>query len=516
MGKYKTENVTLDNRLDESVRANFSRMVHAPYPVSEAVIFSAAENPDYFSNLLTAAGKEDYLIYLLNHPAKRTRSVTEDEAREFVTTWEKRLYHQRLRNAYYKSFGTYISAESKRHSAGDIYDEQGCKPSVGIHTEDFREVYLDHNSTTYLRPEVQTVMEDYAAGKYGFGNPGSTHPYGYLAMDYVIDSRIRIANCLNVPPKRVYFAGSGSQANNMAIKGIAFQYPDEKGHFITSKAEHASVLETMKYLEGIGFEVTYLDVDSDGIVNPDDVGRAVREDTRLVSIMTANNEIGSVNDIGRIGAVCRDHGVPFMTDAVQAFGKIPINPKESDISILTCSAHKIYGPKGIGAVYAEEGLSLVPLVHGGGQEFGMLSGTENVGHIVAFGKAAELAAAEMHEEHARLKQLQEYFLSEIGKIQPAYKLNGSAERRIPNNLSISFPGMDSGALVRSLGKAGICTAASSACASKNTETSHVLKAIGADAEHYGTIRFGLGLRTNKEDIHYVVRCLKEILLKLSY
>lgn len=331
----------------------------------------------------------------------------------------------------------------------------------------------------------------------------------------IFNARKEIAEPLSVEPHEIHFTGSGSEANNLAIKGMAFKYLEKKGHLITSKVEHPSVLRVMEYLETIGFDVSYLDVDNEGMVSAESVRKAIRDNTILVSIMAANNEIGTINPIGEIGKICKSAKIPFMVDAVQAFGKISLNPKDMGISLLSVSGHKIYAPKGIAALYVEDGISLVPQIHGGGQEYGLRAGTENVGSIMAFGRAAQLSHSEMENETIRLNGLREYFLEGLKDVEKGIVVNGSMKNRIPNNLSVGFPGFDSGALIRSLNKIGISVSASSACSSKKLRTSYVLTAVGADTENFGTIRFSFGLDTNKEDLDYVLKYIYKILIKLK-
>jgi cysteine desulfurase len=397
------------------------------------------------------------------------------------------------------------------HSSNNI-----CKPAPEIEAEDYREVYLDHNATTYRRKEVNEVLSEYNEGNLGFGNPSSSTYLGKQAYDLMDIARCRIADCFKVKPKEIVFTSGGSEANNMAIKGIAFHHLNKKGHIITDKIEHPSVLETIKFLENIGFDVTYLDVDRKGFVSPKSVKEHLRKDTVLVSIMAANNEIGTVNPIREIGEICRTAGVPFMVDGVQAFGRIELSPKKMGISLLSISGHKIYGPKGIGALYVDEAFPfpIVPLIHGGAQEHNVRAGTENVGSIAALGKASQLVCSEMEQENERLLKLRNYFLSELGKIEPDIIVNGSLEERLPHNLSVGFPGIDCGALLLGLNHIGIYVSSGSACSSGSSEGSHVLKAIGVDPDTYGTIRFSFGLCTRKEDLSYLFKYLPSILDQL--
>jgi cysteine desulfurase len=318
-----------------------------------------------------------------------------------------------------------------------------------------------------------------------------------------------------VNPAEIIFTGCGSEANNLALKGIAFQHLEKKGHIISSKVEHPSILRTLDFLQKIGFEVTYLDVNEEGRVLPQAVQAHLRKNTILVALMAANNEIGVINPVGEIGRICQKAGVPLMVDAIQAFGKIPLAPKEMGISILTMSGHKIYAPKGVGAVYIDEGISLIPLIHGGGQEFGLRSGTENVSSILAFGQAAKLSHREMVQENKRLFDLRKFFLSELRQIVPNFVVNGSLQDRLANNLNIGFPHVDSGSLLLSLNQIGIYVSAGSACSAGSREASHVIKALGIDTNHYGIIRFSFGLQTSEEDLEYLFRYLPKILSQLS-
>jgi cysteine desulfurase len=390
-----------------------------------------------------------------------------------------------------------------------------CFSIADIKVDDFRHVYLDHNATTYLREEIIKLLENFYEDKLAFGNPSSSTFLGKNAYELINTARYQIAECLDVKQEEIIFTGSGTEANNLAIKGIAFKNADKKGHIITSKIEHPSVLETVRWLEKFGFEATYLDVDSKGFVSPEDVKKNIKQDTILVAVMSANNEIGTLQPIKEIGEICSSHSIPFMTDAVQEFGHIKVKPKEVGISLMSISAHKIYGPKGAGALYVDEKVSLTPIIHGGKQEFGIRAGTENAGSIIAFGKAAKLIYKEMEEENNRLLKLQEYFLSKIREIVPDYSINGPLDKRLPNNLSINFPGIDSGILLLYLNKAGIYVSSGSACSSGSNEYSHVLSAIGLTREKYGTIRFSFGLKTTEDDLDYLFRYLKIILEKIK-
>ncbi|MCP4536063.1 MAG: cysteine desulfurase [Chloroflexi bacterium] len=396
------------------------------------------------------------------------------------------------------------------HSADSL-----CKPLATVSVEDFREVYLDHNATTPVRKEVAQTLIAHYADPASFGNPSSSTNLGKRAYDAIYGARVEIADCLGVRPEEIIFTGCGSEANNMAIKGIAFQHIDQKGHIISSNVEHPAVLRTLDFLQEIGFRVTLLKVNQEGRISSSSVQDSLREDTILVTIMAANNEIGAINPIGEIGAICRVAGIPLMTDAIQAFGKTALSPKEMGISLLSISGHKIYAPKGVGALYVDEEITLTKLIHGGGQEFGRRAGTENVASIVALGQAAKLIHAEMAQENERLLGLRDFFLTELCKIAPGFVINGPLENRLANNLNIGFPNVDSGSLLLSLNQIGVYVSAGSACSAGSKDVSHVIKALGVDTDHYGTIRFSFGLRTTREDLEYFIKYLPAILEQLS-
>ncbi|MBN2013285.1 TusE/DsrC/DsvC family sulfur relay protein [candidate division KSB1 bacterium] len=393
--------------------------------------------------------------------------------------------------------------------------DDGCKPVPKIWVDDLRHVYLDHNATTYPHEKVIRLMQKYIEDEWSFGNPSSSTKLGREAYSRIQSARNEIAHCLNVQPNEIVFTGGGSEANNLAIKGIAFSYLKEKGHLITSRAEHSSVLKTMQYLESIGFEVTYLDVYPEGMVCSDALKESIKPNTILVAIMAANNEIGTINPLRQIGRICKQAGVPLMVDAVQAFGRILLQPKSLGISMMSMSGHKIYGPKGVGALFVDEALSLVPLIHGGEQEMNYRAGTENVSSIEAFGEAARLIYQKMATENRRLEAMQMYFWQQVKRIEPGCILHGSKDHRVPHNLSIGFPDVDSGALLLSLNQIGVYVSAGSACSAGSREHSHVLRAIGVDTERYGTIRFSFGMRTTKEDLDYVLKYLPVILQQLK-
>jgi len=393
--------------------------------------------------------------------------------------------------------------------------EKICKHIAEVKVMYKKEVYFDHNATTYIRDEVAKVLKDYFNGTYGFGNPSSGNILGKNAYNNIYESRVQIAKHLKCDPQEIIFTGSGSEANNLAIKGIAFKHLVTKGHIISSIIEHPAVLETLKWLKSTGFEITLLTPDKQGLISAEQVKDAIKENTILITFMAVNNEIGTLNPVNEIGEICKEKNIPFFVDAIQAFGKMILHPKKHGISMLSISGHKIYAPKGIGALYIDKNIKLSPVVHGGGQENGLRAGTENVAYIIALGKAASVIYKEFDTEHKRLTELRNYFLEQLKKIEPNYIINGSLEKRLPNNLNIGFPDIDSGALLLSLNQIGVYVSSGSACHEGSKETSHVIHSIEVDTVKYGIIRFSFGIRSNKEEVDYLFKYLPEILRKLK-
>lgn len=393
--------------------------------------------------------------------------------------------------------------------------EDGCKAMVSLEVDDLREAYFDHNATTPLRPEVAAAIVDFVQDPRSFGNPSSAYDVGSMAFDVIDQARRKIAAGLGVASQEIFFVGSGTEANNLAIKGIVDLHPKGEGHIVTTGVEHPSVLQVGWYLESQGHDVTYLPVNSDGTLSAEDVRAALRPDTILVTIMAANNEIGTIYPVAEIGEVCRERNIPFVVDAIQAFGKIPLRPKKMGISALTMSGHKIYAPKGVGALFVDESLELCPQTHGGGQESGLRAGTENVMGIHAMGIAADLAVREMEEQSRHLLGLRKYFLGKLDVVVPDAVVNGTLENRLPNNLSIGFPDVDSGSILLSLNQIGIFVSAGSACSAGNDKHSHVLDAIGVDVSKYGTVRFSFGKSTSTDDIEYLFEHLPAVLKGLD-
>ncbi len=366
-------------------------------------------------------------------------------------------------------------------------------------------VYLDNAATTPIAPEVLEAMLPFLKEK--FGNASSLHQWGREAREAIENARTIIAQKLNCEVSEVIFTSSGTESNNMAIKGIAFANRDKGKHIITQKTEHPCVLNTCKWLERHGFEVTYLDVDEYGMVRLEDLEAAIREDTILVSIMHANNEIGTVQPIEEIAKICREHEVYFHTDACQSFTKETLDVKRFGIDLVTINAHKIHGPKGVGALIVREGVKIEPLLHGGGHEFGLRSGTENVAGIVGFGKAVEIAKPEHNEYMRKLRDLLiRRVLDEIERV----RLNGHPTRRLCNNTNFTFYGIEGGSLVLRLDARGIAASTGSACSSIKLEPSHVLLAVGLKPEEaLGSLRLTLSRYNTKEEIKYAIDVLKE-------
>jgi len=371
-----------------------------------------------------------------------------------------------------------------------------------------KSIYLDNAATTKVDKEVVKAMLPYFNEKYG--NASSLYDLGQESKKALENSRKKIADLLKVNKDEIVFTGSGTEANNLAIKGFALL--KGKGHIITSKIEHPAVLEVCKYLEKKGFEVSYLDVDKDGFVKLDELKKLISKDTILVSIMCANNEIGTIQPIKEISRICRENNILFHSDMAQSFGKIPID--FSLVDLASFSGHKIYGPKGVGCLYVKKGIKLKPVIYGGGHEKSLRSGTENIPLIIGFAKAAELIFKDMNKESKRQAKLRDYLIEEILKIKGS-RLNGSEKNRLPNNVNVSFDFVEGESLVFKLNFKGISVSTGSACSSKKLEASHVLLAIGLKPEiAHGSLRISLGKFNKKEDINYLLDNLKEILNEL--
>ena len=374
-------------------------------------------------------------------------------------------------------------------------------------------IYLDHAATTAVHPDVLKEMLPYFTDK--FGNPSSVYGFAANNKNKLTEARETIAGALGAKPEEIYFTAGGSESDNWALKCTAEAYGVHGGHIITTKIEHHAILHTCKYLENRGYDVTYLDVDENGLVDLNTLEAAIRPDTFLISIMFANNEIGTIEPIKEIGEIAHRHGILFHTDAVQAFGQIPIHVDEMNIDMLSASGHKFNGPKGIGFLYIKKALKLKSFIHGGQQERGRRAGTENVPGIVGIAKACEIAMAEMEERMKKETELRDYLIERILKEIPYTRLNGHSRKRLPNNVNISFQFVEGESILIMLDMAGICASSGSACTSGSVDPSHVLLAIGLPHEiAHGSLRLTLGYENTKEEMDTVVDNLKRIITNL--
>ena len=372
--------------------------------------------------------------------------------------------------------------------------------------------YFDNAATTRVKEEVLKEMLPFFNEKYG--NPSSMYSIGRISRRAVEEARVKVAKMINANPNEIYFTGCGSESDNTIIKGIAYANKARGKHIITSKIEHPAVLHTCQALENQGFEVTYLDVNSEGIIDIDNLRNNIKNDTILISIMFANNEIGTIEPIEDISKVARMYNIPFHTDAVQACGNVPIDVKRMGIDALSLSGHKLYAPKGIGALYVKKGIEFEKFMDGGHQERNKRAGTENVAGIVGLGKACELAEQSMSFHIRYLTELRNYFISEIKNRNFDAKLNGSLKNRLPGNANFAFRGVEGENLLLKLDQRGICASAGSACTTGSAAPSHVLKAIGlSDELARGSLRITFGEDNTKEDVDYLLNSLEEILQK---
>lgn len=376
-----------------------------------------------------------------------------------------------------------------------------------------KKIYLDNAATTSLKSEVLEEMMPIL--KENYGNPSSIYSIGRNARKEVEKSRQTVAEILGANPNEIFFTSCGTESDNWAIRGVAFaQLRKGKNHIITSKIEHHAVLHTVKELEKEGFEATYLDVDKNGFVNPEDVKAAITEKTALVTVMYANNEIGTIQKISEIGKVCHEKGVIFHTDAVQAVGHLEINVKEQNIDLLSLSGHKFHGPKGVGALYVKKGVRILNLMQGGAQESNKRPGTENVAGIVGLAKALEISMQNRQEKNKNLEKKRDFLINELLKIKRS-RLNGDRTERLPGNVNISFEGIEGESLLLLLDAAGICASSGSACTSGSLDPSHVLLAIGLVHEvAHGSLRLSLDESTTMEELEYTVSEVKKIVERL--
>ncbi len=378
-------------------------------------------------------------------------------------------------------------------------------------------IYMDHSATSPVDPEVFKAMEPYFVDE--FGNASTLYSLGREARKAMESARAQVASLIGAKPEEVIFTSGGTESDNIAIKGTAYRLKDKGNHIITSAIEHPAVRETCKYLEKNGFEVTYLPVYEEGIVRVSDLENAITDKTILITIMHANNEIGTIQPIAEIGKIAREKKIYFHTDAVQTVGKIPVNVEEMNVDMLSLSAHKVYGPKGIGALYVKKGVRLEPLIHGGGHEKGLRPGTENVSGIVGLGKACELAEKNLLDDTKYITNLRDKLIDGIlNSIEQSY-LNGHRTKRLPNNVNLRFTGIEGESLILHLDSKGIDGSTGSACSSKSLEPSHVLTALGLEhVDAHGSLRLTLGKENTEEEVNYVIESVKEVvetLRKLS-
>ena len=374
-------------------------------------------------------------------------------------------------------------------------------------------MYMDHAATTFMKPEVLAAMAPYFSRH--FGNPSSLYRFARESRKGVEEARAQVAAALGAEPEEVYFCAGGSEADNWAIKGVAAAAKKKGDHIVTSAIEHHAVLHPCEALEKQGFSVTYLPVDRYGRVDPGDVEDAITERTILVSVMTANNEIGTIQPVAAIGRVAHDHGVLFHTDAVQAVGAVPIDVDDMGIDLLSLSGHKFYGPKGTGALYIRRGTRIENLVHGGGQERGRRAGTENVPGIVGLGRAIELATADIEGHNRRIAAMRDRLIREVLSEVPDTHLNGHPTERLSNNANFSFRYVEGESILLLLDAHGICASTGSACSSASLEPSHVLLATGLPHEEaHGSLRLTLGDANTEDDVDYVLSVLPEVIGRL--
>jgi len=376
-----------------------------------------------------------------------------------------------------------------------------------------KKIYLDNAATTRTRPEVVEAMLPYFTELYG--NPSSIYEFATQVKRGVDEARAKVAKVIGADSSEIYFTGGGTEADNWALKAVAEAYASKGNHIITSKIEHHAILHTCEYLEKKGIEVTYIDVDESGIIKLDQLEKAIRPTTILISIMFANNEIGTIQPVKEIGEIARKHNILFHTDAVQAFGQVPIDVNEMNIDLLSASAHKLNGPKGIGCLYIRKNVKLRSFVHGGGQERKRRAGTENVPGIIGFGKAAEIALQTMEERAQKEIYLRDLLMKRILDEIPFVRVNGDKVRRLPNNVNVSFQFIEGESLLIMLDMNNICASSGSACTSGSLDPSHVLLAIGLPHEiAHGSLRLTVGYENTEEEINYTVDRIKEIVEKL--
>jgi cysteine desulfurase len=375
-------------------------------------------------------------------------------------------------------------------------------------------IYLDNAASTKLLKSAYDDMFPFIMDQYA--NPSAVYQFGVEARNAIDKARRKVAKSLGVTPDTVYFTSGGSEADNWAILSTLASHPGEKCHIISSKIEHHAILHTLEFAEKMGHEVTLLDVNSAGMVNPEDVKAAIKPNTVLITVMFANNEIGTVEPIVEIGKIAKEHGILFHSDCVQAYGHVPIDLDECNLDMISISSHKVYGPKGVGALYIRKGVKIGALIHGGSQERARRGGTENVSGIVGFGRAAEFVSNTLMERYEKEKALRDTMWKMLLEAIPEVKMNGSVDFRVPGNLNVTFPGVKADSMLIRLDMAGICASAGSACTSGAVEPSHVLKAIGlSDEDAKSTLRFSLGIYNTLEEIMTTVETVREIYIDLK-
>jgi len=376
-----------------------------------------------------------------------------------------------------------------------------------------KRTYLDHAATTPTHPEVVQAMLPYFADS--FGNPSSIYSYGQEARGAVEEARVRAAELIGAQSEEIVFTSGGTEADNLALKGVAYAHEHRGNHVITTSIEHHAVLEAARFLERRGFVVTYLPVDQYGLVDPQDVRKAITAKTILISVIHASNEVGTIEPVAEIGSIAREAGISFHSDAVQTAGHIPVNVDELNVDLLSMSAHKLYGPKGVGVLYVRKGTRLVPIIQGGEQEKGRRAGTENSPGIVGLGKAAEIARGELATEAERLRRLRDRLIAGLLDTMDNVTLNGHPTGRLPNNVSVSIGFVEGEAVLLNLDLEGICASTGSACSSSSSEPSHVLSALGCPPEQArGSLRFSLGRGNGEEDVDRVLKVLPPIVARL--
>jgi len=376
-----------------------------------------------------------------------------------------------------------------------------------------KRIYLDNNATTQVADAVRQTMIPYLETVYG--NPSSIHDMGRDAREAMERARRQVAKLVNAQPRRIIFTGGGSEADNLALKGVAFAQRDNGNQIITTSIEHPAILSTCEFLERLGYRITYLEVDEDGWLVPDRLRKTITDDTILVSVMMANNEVGTVLPIRELCNIAHERGILFHTDAVQAVGKVKVDVQELHVDLLSLSGHKFHGPKGIGALYVKKGVRLEPAIHGGKQEVGLRAGTENIPAIVGLGKAAELAAQTLRDSQ-KIARLRDKLEEDIKKLVPDAKLNGHRENRLPNTLNLTLPGLRGESIVVAMGQHGISLSSGSACKSGSPEPTHVLIAMGkTEKEAHCSVRFSLSHHTTDEDINETVLALAKVLEEKS-